>query len=89
MQWIDTHAHLYGKEFAQDRQDMFARAFQAGVDKLLLPNIDASSIEGMLDLEIQYPGQCYAMMGLHPCYVKEDITAEMTWVREWLAKRPL
>ena len=88
MQWIDTHAHLYGKEFSNDRRDMIARAQAAGVYKLLLPNIDQASIEGMLALEDEYPGECYAMMGLHPCYVKEDVKADMAWVTEWLAKRP-
>lgn len=88
MQWIDTHAHLYGKEFAQDRPEMITRALESGVHKLLLPNIDHSSIEGMLALEEQYPGQCYAMMGLHPCYVDENVEREMALVREWLAKRP-
>jgi len=88
MQWIDTHAHLYSKEFAQDREAMIARSLEAGVHKMLLPNIDEASIPGMLDLEVRYPGQCFAMMGLHPCYVTENVKAEMTWVRDWLEKRP-
>jgi TatD DNase family protein len=88
MLWIDTHAHLYGKEFNQDRPAMIARALEIGVHKLLLPNIDSHSIEGMLALETEFPGQCYAMMGLHPCYVDENVESQMALVREWLAKRP-
>jgi TatD DNase family protein len=88
MLWIDTHAHLYGKEFNQDRPAMIARALETGVHKLLLPNIDSHSIEGMLALEEAFPGQCYAMMGLHPCYVDEQVESQMALVREWLAKRP-
>ncbi|WP_217603442.1 TatD family hydrolase [Chitinophaga sp. GbtcB8] len=88
MQWIDTHAHLYSKEFAQDREAMITRSLEAGVYKMLLPNIDEASIPGMLDLEARYPGQCFAMMGLHPCYVTENVKAEMAWVQEWLEKRP-
>lgn len=88
MLWIDTHAHLYSKEFEQDRPEMITRALEAGVHKLLLPNIDSHSIEGMLALEKEYPGKCYAMMGLHPCYVDENVEKEMALVREWLAKRP-
>lgn len=87
MQWIDTHAHLYSKEFKQDRPQMITRALEAGVHKLLLPNIDSHSIEGILALEKEYPGKCYAMMGLHPCYVDENMEKEMALVREWLAKR--
>lgn len=67
---------------------MITRALEAGVHKLLLPNIDSHSIEGMLALEKEYPGKCYAMMGLHPCYVDENVEKEMALVREWLAKRP-
>lgn len=88
MLWIDTHAHLYGKEFNQDRTAMISRALEIGVHKLLLPNIDSHSIEGMLALENEFPGKCYAMMGLHPCYVDENVETEMSLVREWLAKRP-
>jgi TatD DNase family protein len=88
MLWIDTHAHLYGKEFNQDRPAMITRALEIGVHKLLLPNIDSHSIEGMLALEEAFPGQCYAMMGLHPCYVDEHVESQMALVREWLAKRP-
>lgn len=67
---------------------MIARALETGVHKLLLPNIDSHSIEGMLALEEAFPGQCYAMMGLHPCYVDEQVESQMALVREWLAKRP-
>lgn len=66
---------------------MITRALEAGVHKLLLPNIDSHSIEGILALEKEYPGKCYAMMGLHPCYVDENMEKEMALVREWLAKR--
>lgn len=66
---------------------MITRALEMGVHKLLLPNIDSHSIEGMLALEEAYPGKCYAMMGLHPCYVDEQVETQMALVREWLAKR--
>jgi TatD DNase family protein len=88
MQWIDTHAHLYSKEFAKDREAIITRSLEAGVHKMLLPNIDEASIPGMLELEAQYPGQCFAMMGLHPCYVTEQVEGQMARVREWLEKRP-
>jgi TatD DNase family protein len=39
---------------------------------MLLPNIDQSSIEGMLTLADNYPNICYPMMGLHPCSVDEN-----------------
>lgn len=85
--FIDTHAHLYAKAFSNDRTEMINRAIEAGIEQILLPNIDASSIEGMLALEEHYPDRCFAMMGLHPCSVKENYEEELAIVEEWWKKR--
>lgn len=69
---IDTHSHIYGPEFDDDRAEVLQRAMQAGVDKVLLPNINEESIGPMLQVVREYPGVCYPMMGLHPEDVKED-----------------
>jgi TatD DNase family protein len=58
-----------------------------GIERFFMPNIDSSSIEGMLAVEEKYPGKCFAMMGLHPCSVKENWKKEMAIVEEWLTKR--
>lgn len=70
--WIDTHCHAYVSAFDGDRQEMVQRAFDAGVGRLLLPNIDAASVDALLDLVARHPGRCFPMMGLHPCHVEED-----------------
>ncbi|HRF82380.1 MAG TPA: TatD family hydrolase, partial [Flavobacteriales bacterium] len=75
--FIDTHAHLYHKQFEHDREAMVQRAFDAGVKKLFLPNIDQESIASMDALAAAYPDHCFAMMGLHPCSVGEDNDAVM------------
>lgn len=78
--FIDTHTHLYSEQFNEDRTEMIQRAVAAGVERLFLPNIDLESIEGMHALENQFPGQCFAMMGLHPCSVDanwEQVLGEM------------
>lgn len=69
---IDTHSHIYGPEFDDDRAEVLQRARQAGVDKVLLPNINEESIARMLQVAKEYPDMCYPMMGLHPEDVKED-----------------
>ena len=51
----DTHTHLYLEEFNDDRKEMVERALENDVKYMLLPNIDSSSIDGMLDLCKQYP----------------------------------
>lgn len=87
MTWIDTHAHLYSAEFDADRGEMVTRAIRQGVNRLLMPNIDEDSIPGMLALEAEFPEECLPMMGIHPCYVKENVEAQLTIVQDWLSKR--
>jgi TatD DNase family protein len=84
---IDTHCHIYLKEFDADRAEMVTRAKNAGIDKFLFPAIDNETHISMLRLEDEFPGQCYAMMGLHPCSVKAHFEDELTTVRQYLEKR--
>lgn len=67
---IDTHSHIYEPEFDTDREDVIRRAREAGVEQILLPNINAESIVPMLSLCHQHPGYCYPMLGLHPTDVE-------------------
>lgn len=87
MKLIDTHAHIYLKRFDNDRESMMQRAFDQGIDRVYLPNIDRESIDDMLQLERDYPDHCFAMMGLHPCSVKENYREELEIVREWIDRR--
>ena len=87
MQLFDTHIHLYAEEFEKDRPALINKAISNGINRFYLPNIDSASIKGMLDLEKQYPQQCFAMMGLHPCSVNNSVEDELKLVREWLNKR--
>lgn len=83
----DTHAHLYADEFNSDRHEMIQRATDNQVTTFYLPNIDHTSIDGMLELELAYPGVCIPMMGLHPCYVKKGFERELYIVEKWLSER--
>ncbi len=83
----DTHCHLYSDEFTGDIDDIIKRAVAEGVTKFYLPAIDSQAIDAMICLEERFPGKCIAMMGLHPCYVKENYKEELQIVKDWLAKR--
>ena len=85
--FIDTHTHLYSEEFDADRTDVITNAITLGIEKLYLPNVDSASIDGMLALEQQFPNNCFPMMGLHPCSVKENYKEELATVKSWLDKR--
>jgi TatD DNase family protein len=87
MTLTDTHTHLYSEEFDQDRDEMIARAIAAGVTRFFVPSIDSTYTEKMYALEKAYPGHIYLMMGLHPCYVKENYKEELAHVEAALAQR--
>lgn len=87
MRLIETHAHIYADQFDADREETIERAYNIGVEKILMPNIDHTSIDGMLEVELKHPGQCIPMMGLHPCYVKGDFEKELYIVEDWWNKR--
>ena len=70
--FIDTHTHLDGEEFANDRPEVIARAKAAGVGSVFIPAIDVKSVATVLDVCHQYPGYAYPMIGLHPEEVRED-----------------
>ena len=77
MQIIDTHNHIYLPEFDADRDETVMRAANAGVRRIMMPNIDTSSVAPMLAAEERYPGICLPMMALHPTSVKEDFRTEL------------
>jgi TatD DNase family protein len=83
----DTHIHLYAEEYDPVRDRLLDEAAAAGVNRFFLPNIDAESIPGMLELEKKYPESCFPMMGLHPCYVKEDWEKQLALIEGWWTQR--
>jgi len=85
--FIDTHAHIYLKELAATRAQLVQRAKDAGVDTIYMPAISSEEMEDLLAMEAAYPDTCVAMMGLHPCYVKENVEDELALVETWLGKR--
>ena len=70
--FVDTHTHLFVDAFDEDRSEIVQKAINAGVEKMLLPNIDIDTIDAMNDLAKDFPTNCYPMMGLHPGSIKED-----------------
>lgn len=80
MKLVDTHTHIFVKEFAGDLEQVILRAKRAGLEWMLLPNIDLESVEAVKiacaeNLELK------PMWGLHPCHVdanwKENL--EILW----------
>ncbi len=84
---IDTHSHIYSTDFIHDRDEIIQRAYSNDVRKIILPNIDSSSVKNLLDLVDTYPHICIPLMGLHPTSVNHDYQEELQVVEYWLKKR--
>ena len=69
---IDTHSHIYAEEFDTDRGEAIERAKQAGVERLILPDIDSESRPRMLKLAAEHPDFCHPMAGLHPTSINDN-----------------
>lgn len=90
MELIDTHTHLYLKEFDHDRDEVIQNALKAGVKQFYLPCINSETFSSMLELERLYPAICFPMIGLHPCYVHPDtLETELAFIERSLSKRKL
>lgn len=79
---VDTHAHLYLDAFNDDRDAVLHRAREVGVETIVLPAIDVSSIQQAVDLSERHEG-IYAMAALHPSETKEATEEEFEAVKEW------
>ena len=82
IQFVDTHCHLDGEEFAEDREQVVARAKEAGVTRIFIPAIDLKSCQTVMDTCNQYPGYCYPMLGLHPEEVRSDWQSQLAQIRQ-------
>jgi TatD DNase family protein len=84
--FTDSHTHLYLDAFKADREQMIQRALDAGVRRMLLPNIDSTSLEALFSLTEQFPEHCLPMMGLHPTSVKKNYLEELSIVEKALQR---
>jgi len=77
---IDTHTHLYLKQFDEDIDLVFIRSKEIGVKKFIFPAIDSSHFDNMHSLKNKYPDNICLMSGLHPTDVKENYKNELDFV---------
>jgi len=87
MRFIDTHAHLYSSPIKENIEGIMKNAMDNGIDTIIMPAIDSTTLEAMLEVEASYPQNTIAMMGLHPCSVKENVKEELAIIEAQLQKR--
>ncbi len=81
----DTHTHIYYHVADAKLDEQLSRCFERGIDRLFLPNVDSESITSVFATVEAYPANCFPMLGLHPCSVKENFQDELRTIEEALS----
>ncbi len=84
MPYIDSHTHLFLPEFDNDRAAAMQRAADAGVQRMIVPNVDVETIAPMMDFCKSFPLQCFPAMGIHPSSVKKNYLEELKIIEKTL-----
>jgi len=82
--YIDTHTHLFFKNFDEDRDEVIQNALDAGVKYMLVPGTDIETSKQAIELAEKYEF-VYAAVGVHPHDTKDWDNALINELRE-LAK---
>lgn len=83
---VDTHIHLYGEAFDDDRSDLIEKAKAEGVSHFFLPAIDSTYTDRMKALQKEHPQEVFLMSGLHPTHVNENYKYELDHVYKELTQ---
>lgn len=89
MRLIDSHSHFDVAEFDADRAQAHARALAAGIDRQIVPAIDAEGWPKLKRICPQFSG-LYPAYGLHPMYLDVHRPEHLEQLREWIVReRPV
>ena len=89
MEFIDTHSHLYDEAFSSEEDIAVTRAVEAGVTKMILPDIDASTREALFTLAERHPDTLFPTLGLHPTSVSQNWKEELDAVEKSLGNHKI
>lgn len=89
MVFTDTHTHLYDEAFYGEEGMVIERAIEAGVKKMVLPDIDSSTREQMFALATKYPDTLFPCLGLHPTSVGEDWQDQMAALESHIGRHKI
>ena len=87
MEFIDTHSHLYDEAFFQEEDLAMQRAIEAGVTRLIFPDIDSKSRDAMFAFADRYESNIFPCLGLHPTSIDATWENEMTEMERHLDRR--
>ena len=87
--WFDTHCHIDAPEFRDDLSLVLARAAEQGVTGILIPAVQVSDFERVIDIVEQWntliPQLCFSL-GVHPLFTKNAAESDIAATREAIAK---
>lgn len=81
---IDTHCHVYDQAFREDLPEVIERARDAGLEYLLLPNINPETLDDLLHVCDVWPELCRPMIGLHPEDLSDDYHSQLSELKSRL-----
>ncbi|MDR0982890.1 MAG: TatD family hydrolase [Culturomica sp.] len=84
MNFIDTHSHIYSQEFEEDRDEVIQRSLEAGVDRIIMPDVCSAERHLLSETAQKYPDITYPMIGLHPTEVKDNYKKELQEIEHLL-----
>lgn len=87
MTFTDTHTHIYDEAFAGEEDLVIERALEAGVSKMILPDIDSQTRQSMFDLADRHPGVLFPCLGLHPTSVDARWQEELSLLEKYADKK--
>jgi TatD DNase family protein len=86
MEFIDTHSHLYDEAFASEEDSAVERAKEAGVNRIIFPDIDSQSREAMFAFADRHPGVIFPCLGLHPTSVDANWQDELSRMESFIGR---
>ena len=78
---IDTHCHIDDPQYADGLDAFLAEQRQDGVEAILVPGVDKTSAEDVLEVCDRYPDYLFPALGLHPENVKEDWREQLATIK--------
>ena len=78
---IDTHCHIDDPQYAEELDAFLAEQRQDGVECILVPGVDKTSVKDVLEVCDRYPDYLFPALGLHPENVKEDWQEQLATIK--------
>ena len=84
---IDTHCHIDDPQYAENLPSFLADQQANGVEAILVPGVDATSVKDVLEVCNRYPNYLFPALGLHPENVKEDWKNQLQTLKRAIDER--